>query len=60
MNEKWRGGDMMRGPGGGHKINLLKSALKDYKDDKNTIIMFTDRYIFSRMTFCDFQTYNVL
>ena len=56
MNEKWRGGDMMRGPGGGHKINLLKSALKDYKDDKNTIIMFTDRYILSGITCCNFLT----
>ena len=44
MNEKWRGGDVANGPGGGHKINILKNALKEYKNDNSTVIMFTDRY----------------
>ena len=44
MNEQWRGGDVARGPGGGHKINILKTALKEYKNDENAVIMFTDRY----------------
>lgn len=39
---KWAGGDM-RGQGGGFKINLLKEALKSCKDNKDHIIMFTDR-----------------
>ena len=43
MNEQWRGGDIANGPGGGHKINILKNALKEYKDDNSTIVMFTDR-----------------
>ncbi|XP_065060867.1 procollagen-lysine,2-oxoglutarate 5-dioxygenase 1-like isoform X1 [Rhopilema esculentum] len=44
MNEQWRGGDIANGPGGGHKINILKNALKEYKDDNSTIVMFTDSY----------------
>eukprot|EP00794_Sanderia_malayensis_P015032 gene15032-16583_t len=35
---------MALGTGGGHKINILKNALKEYKDDKNTVVMFTDSY----------------
>lgn len=33
----------MSGPGGGYKVNLLREAIKPYKDDKERIIMFTDR-----------------
>ncbi|XP_043236665.1 procollagen-lysine,2-oxoglutarate 5-dioxygenase 1-like isoform X2 [Amphibalanus amphitrite] len=44
MGEEWRGGDVKRFAGGGHKINILKAALAKYKDDKNKIIMFTDAY----------------
>lgn len=29
--------------GGGYKINLLRDALEQYKDDSNKIILFTDR-----------------
>lgn len=43
MNQQWRGGDVANGPGGGHKINILKDALKEYKNDENTVVMFTDR-----------------
>lgn len=42
LNEKWRGGDM-NSAGGGYKVNLLKKAIKDYKDDKDRIVLFTDR-----------------
>ena len=43
MNEEWKGGDMS-GAGGGYKINLLKEAMIPYKDDVNTIVMFSDSY----------------
>lgn len=32
------------GEGGGYKVNLLKEALRPYKDDTETIVMFTDSY----------------
>ncbi|ENN77266.1 hypothetical protein YQE_06094, partial [Dendroctonus ponderosae] len=41
--EKWKGGDMRR-PGGGWKINLLKTALKQYDGDNEKIVLFTDAY----------------
>ena len=44
MGEEWRGGDVKRFAGGGHKINILKAELAKYKDDKDKIIMFTDAY----------------
>ena len=44
MNEQWKGGDVANGPGGGHKINILRDALKEYKNEDNTVVMFTDRY----------------
>ncbi|OQR79447.1 procollagen-lysine, partial [Tropilaelaps mercedesae] len=31
MDEEWRGGDVLRLPGGGHKVNLLKRAMEKYK-----------------------------
>ncbi|XP_037810669.1 LOW QUALITY PROTEIN: procollagen-lysine,2-oxoglutarate 5-dioxygenase [Lucilia sericata] len=43
MYKKWKGGDM-EGPGGGFKVNLLREALKPLKDEKDTIILFTDSY----------------
>ena len=43
MGKKWTGGDVVRYPGGGQKINLLKPVLEKWKDDKNLIIMFVDR-----------------
>jgi hypothetical protein len=43
MGEKWLGGDMNY-PGGGFKVNLLKKALSEYKDEKDLVIMFTDSY----------------
>lgn len=45
MGEEWKGGDdIKRKPGGGWKINLLKTAVEPYKDDKEKIIVFTDGY----------------
>ena len=35
----------MEGPGGGFKINLLRQALEPLKDEQDTIILFTDRYV---------------
>ena len=55
MNEQWKGGDVANGPGGGHKINILRNALKEYKNKDNTVIMFTDRYssyIFVNILIC--------
>lgn len=42
MGKPWEGGDM-KFPGGGYKVNLLKTALEKYNDDDTTIILFTDR-----------------
>uniref|UniRef100_A0A034VR52 procollagen-lysine 5-dioxygenase n=1 Tax=Bactrocera dorsalis TaxID=27457 RepID=A0A034VR52_BACDO len=43
MDEEWKGGDM-NGLGGGYKIRLLREAVEPFKDEKNTIILFTDSY----------------
>lgn len=42
MNTEWKGGDMASGPGGGHKITLLKEFLE--KETENKLIIFTDSY----------------
>lgn len=52
MGEKWEGGDM-RYAGGGHKIVLLRKALKAHSLDENKIVMFTDRYV------CGYSMFNV-
>ena len=44
LDEEWKGGNM-EGPGGGFKINLLRQALEPLKDEQDTIILFTDRYV---------------
>lgn len=43
MGVEWNGGDIQRWPGGGQKINLLKQALEEHKDNENLIILFSDR-----------------
>ncbi|XP_065219418.1 procollagen-lysine,2-oxoglutarate 5-dioxygenase-like [Planococcus citri] len=43
FGSEWKGGDM-NGPGGAYKVNLLREAIKPYKDDKERIIIFTDSY----------------
>lgn len=42
LGEKWKGGDMAKGPGGGQKVNYLKKYLENVKDNK--LIIFTDSY----------------
>ncbi|XP_044750581.1 procollagen-lysine,2-oxoglutarate 5-dioxygenase isoform X2 [Coccinella septempunctata] len=42
FGKEWKGGDMS-GPGGAWKINLLKTALREHKD-QNKIALFTDAY----------------
>ncbi|KAK1117502.1 hypothetical protein K0M31_016535 [Melipona bicolor] len=44
LGEAWLGGNVKTSIGGGYKVNLLKKALKDYKDDDQKIIIFTDSY----------------
>lgn len=46
FGEKWIGGKMNEGTGGGQKINLLKKELDNYTIDElnNTFILFTDCY----------------
>lgn len=45
MGERWKGGeDIKNKPGGGWKVNLLKTALEPYKNDQEKIIIFTDGY----------------
>ncbi|XP_045163177.2 procollagen-lysine,2-oxoglutarate 5-dioxygenase 2-like isoform X2 [Mercenaria mercenaria] len=43
LGTEWRGGDMTA-QGGGHKINILKEELAQYKDREDLILMFTDSY----------------
>ncbi|XP_017060084.1 procollagen-lysine,2-oxoglutarate 5-dioxygenase [Drosophila ficusphila] len=43
LGEEWKGGDMQR-PGGGFKLNLLRKAIAEFKDDPEVIILFTDSY----------------
>ncbi|XP_043918973.1 procollagen-lysine,2-oxoglutarate 5-dioxygenase 1 [Protopterus annectens] len=42
--EKWKGENEAKTLGGGQKVRLLKSALKQYEDKENLIILFTDSY----------------
>ena len=43
LNEEWKGGDVKRFSGGGHKINILVRELKKYENDDKKILLFTDR-----------------
>lgn len=43
MNIKWEGGPM-DSAGGGYKANLLRKALRPFKGNTDTIILFTDSY----------------
>ena len=45
MGQDWKGGDVIRYPGGGHKVNLLKPVVEQWKEEKNTVVMFVDRYL---------------
>lgn len=44
LGQEWKGGDMKNAAGGGQKINILRENLAKYKDDKTTIILFSDAY----------------
>nr|XP_018912305.1 PREDICTED: procollagen-lysine,2-oxoglutarate 5-dioxygenase 3 isoform X1 [Bemisia tabaci] len=44
MGRRWTGGDVLYGPGGGLKVNLLKDALESYKHMPDLIILFVDGY----------------
>ena len=40
LHQEWLGGDLANGPGGGHKLNLLRTGLRKYKDDENLVSSF--------------------
>lgn len=42
LEKQWSGGNMIDGPGGGMKLNLLKKELRRHLNDE--IILFTDSY----------------
>ena len=44
FGEKWGGNDMIKGPGGGHKVVLLKEYLNQFDDDDERLIVFSDCY----------------
>ncbi|XP_076320544.1 LOW QUALITY PROTEIN: procollagen lysyl hydroxylase [Tachypleus tridentatus] len=44
LNEPWEGGDVLRYPGGGQKVNLLRKEMEKHKDKDDLIILFTDSY----------------
>ena len=43
MGRKWVGGEVERFPGGGQKVLLLRDYLETVKDEKELLVMFTDR-----------------
>lgn len=45
QGEEWRGGDIQRYPGGGQKINILAAAVEKYKEEKDLLLLFTDRFV---------------
>uniref|UniRef100_A0A669QQT3 Procollagen-lysine,2-oxoglutarate 5-dioxygenase 1 n=1 Tax=Phasianus colchicus TaxID=9054 RepID=A0A669QQT3_PHACC len=44
LDEDWKGGDDKKPAGGGQKVRLLKSALKQHADKEDLIILFTESY----------------
>lgn len=44
LGQSWKGGPIKTKPGGAWKINLLKEALQEHKDDQDKIVVFTDGY----------------
>ena len=44
MGQEWRGGDIAKYSGGGHKVNILKENLAKYAGREDLIIAFTDSY----------------
>ena len=43
MGVEWQGGDVIKFPGGGHKVNLLRPIVEKWKNEANTVVMFVDR-----------------
>lgn len=43
MHVAWRGGDVVRFPGGGHKVNMLRPVIDQWKNEENLVVMFVDR-----------------
>ena len=43
MGKEWKGGDLTHHAGGGHKVNLLREVMPEFKDRQDLIVMFTDR-----------------
>ncbi|XP_028597444.2 procollagen-lysine,2-oxoglutarate 5-dioxygenase 1 isoform X2 [Podarcis muralis] len=44
LGEEWHGGENKRTTGGGQKIRLLKSALEEYAEKEDLVILFTESY----------------
>jgi hypothetical protein len=44
MNVMWRGGDVVRFPGGGHKVNMLRPVVEKWQEDEGLVVMFVDSY----------------
>ena len=45
MHVAWRGGDVVRFPGGGHKVNMLRPVVDQWKDQEDVVVMFVDRSV---------------
>lgn len=45
LSEKWMGGDVATGPGGGQKVNLLKKFMRKRRNDHNLVVLFVDRFV---------------
>lgn len=43
MHVAWRGGDVVRFPGGGHKVNMLRPVVEKWKNEEKLVVMFVDR-----------------
>ena len=44
FGQPWGGNDMIKGPGGGHKVVLFKEYLDKFSDDDERILVFSDCY----------------
>lgn len=48
----------MKSTGGGQKINLFKKEMEKYKDDREKIVLFTDRHVSSPFLKTFFKNYS--
>ena len=44
FGQPWGGNDMIKGPGGGHKVVLFKEYLDKFEDDDDRLLVFSDCY----------------